>query len=126
MPQLLDLNSPLDSTEITSFNKNKTIINAAVENLKSPDENYFSATPQNRSPSNIFRSDDCNELLEKELDSLNEEEATSGRGLVSQSSIEIAIDDEQGRVGDESKKAEAEPEYLGEVSGRFFKLSFLG
>jgi hypothetical protein len=115
---MLDLNSPMDSTEITSFNKNKTIINASATNLKSPDENYFSQTPQNRSPSNIFRSEDCNELLGKELDSLNEEKATSGKGLVSQNSIEIAIDDSSSLLSDDGKfeKISTDPEYVGEVS----------
>lgn len=57
-------------------------------------------TPQNRSPANDFRSDDCNELLARELADLDEakqEELEDAKcNLVSQASIEIDIcDDEQ-------------------------------
>lgn len=66
----MDLQSPMDGSEITSFN-----VAAAATRLKSPDENYFAVTPTNPSPpppSNVYRSDDCNELLAKELASLDE------------------------------------------------------
>lgn len=103
-----DLASPLDSTEITSFNKNKTIIEGM---LKSPEENHFAASPQNSSPSNIYRSSDCNEVLQNELKNLDMEEMTIPRNLVSQSSIEI----EMGGESDESRRGKEEEEYLGEV-----------
>lgn len=70
---------------------------AADASLKSPDENHFAITPQNRSPANDFRSDDCNELLAKELADLDEakrQEIDDTKGnLVSQASIEIEICD---------------------------------
>lgn len=55
-------------------------------------------TPQNRSPANDFRSDDCNELLARELADLDEakqEELEDAKcNLVSQASIEIDICDD--------------------------------
>lgn len=110
-----DLQSPLDSTEITSFNKNKTVIDGSLSVLKSPDENYFAPSPQNNSPSNVFRSSDCNELLQHELEKLDLGDKTANdsvvvpRNLVSQSSIEIELVDEK-----QAEKAKEE-EYLGEV-----------
>lgn len=107
-----DLQSPLDSTEITSFNKNKTIIDGSLSSLKSPDENYFASSPKNSSPSNVFRSVDCNALLQDELEKLDlgdrrmdEDEMKIPKNLVSQSSIEIEL------VDDSTEKSE----YLGEV-----------
>lgn len=111
-----DLQSPLDSTEITSFNKNKTIIDGSLSLLKSPDENYFASSPKNTSPSNVYRSADCNELLQDELekldlsDKMDEEEMKIPKNLVSQSSIEIELVDE----GTEKLEVKQE-EYLGEV-----------
>lgn len=108
-----DLQSPMDSTEITSFNKNKTIIESSGSTLKSPDENYFSASPQNASPSNVFRSTDCNELLQQELEnmSIEEKETKIPRNMVSQSSIEIEL------VDDDSERMEdVKEDYVGEVS----------
>lgn len=99
-----DLLSPLDSTEITSFNKNKTVIEGS---LKSPEENHFASSPQNSSPSNVYRSSDCNEVLKNELETLDLAEKIP-KNLVSQSSIEIEMSQ------DDSKKEEEE--YLGEVS----------
>ena len=113
-----DLQSPLDSTEITSFNKNKTIIEGSMSALKSPDENYFAASPKNTSPSNVYRSSDCNELLQHELEKLdlserNEDESgvKVPRNMVSQSSIEIELVDDDG-----DRRSLKEEEYLGEVS----------
>lgn len=87
--QAKELLSPMDGSEITNFK-----IPQVVERLKSPDENYFAITPPasnlSPSPSNIFRSDDCNEILETELAKLNEE-AKKGGQLVSQASIEVPI-----------------------------------
>lgn len=112
---LQDLQSPLDSTEITSFNKNKTVIEGSLSLLKSPDENYFAVSPQNTSPSNVFRSSDCNELLQHELEKLDEndkkadESVTIPRNMVSQSSIEIEL-------VDDDKSEKEEEEYVGEVN----------
>lgn len=108
-----DLQSPLDSTEITSFNKNKTVIEGSLLLLKSPDENYFAASPQNSSPSNIFRSADCNELLQHELEKMDlrdanpDENIVVPKRMVSQSSIEIEL-------GEDNEQPKQE-EYLGEV-----------
>lgn len=99
-----DLLSPFDSTEITSFNKNKTVIEGT---LKSPEENHFASSPQNSSPSNIYRSSDCNEVLKHELETLDQGDMKIPRNMVSQSSIEIEM------AQDDNK--EKEEEYLGEV-----------
>ncbi len=104
-----DLQSPLDSTEITSFNKNKTIIDSVVSNLKSPDENHFAESPKNSSPSNVYRSIDCNELLEKELEKLDESDKKVSKYMVSQSSIEIDIEHAA-----DGEKEEEKSEYVGE------------
>ena len=114
---LQDLQSPLDSTEITSFNKNKTVIDGSMSQLKSPDENYFAHSPQNKSPSNIFRSSDCNEVLQHELENLDkktEGNVTVPKNMVSQSSIEIELVD--------SNAKEKEEEYVGEVKFLLNKL----
>lgn len=101
MPQsvknLSELASPMD--EITSFNIAKSLPNSTA--FKSPNENHFAITPPNQSPANVYRSDDCNELIAKELElSLNEmkendrsPEDSDRLQLVSQSSIEIEICD---------------------------------
>lgn len=113
-----DLLSPLDSTEITSFNKNKTIVDGSLSLLKSPDEDYFAVSPKNVSPSNVFRSSDCNELLQNELEKLDmsdrqlDEAMRVPRNMISQSSIEIELVDEDNEKLIEKK----EEEYLGEVS----------
>lgn len=66
-----------------------------VPNLKSPDENYFANSPQNSSPSNVFISDDCNELLASELANCGDlaADGSCSQGnkpeLVSQGSVEI-------------------------------------
>lgn len=107
----------MDGSEITSFNIAKNLTNLS---LISPNENHFATPPQNQSPANEYRSDDCNEILAKELEQLNEvkmddrspddsERAT----LVSQSSIEIEICDIDKR--DELNSIEEEPESMGEV-----------
>lgn len=72
--------------------------------MKSPDEDYFAVTPQNRSPANDFRSEDCNELLAKELAELNEEGNNKSKNLVSQSSIEIVIRDDDEKEEDTDQK----------------------
>ena len=110
-----DLQSPLDSTEITSFNKNKTVIDGSLSQLKSPDENYFAQSPQNKSPSNVFRSSDCNELLQHELENLDNKSEVVPRHMVSQSSIEIEL-------VDSDMKEKEEEEYVGEVSNFIQKL----
>lgn len=122
-----DLLSPMDSTEITSFNKNKTVIDGSLSLLKSPDENYFAASPKNVSPSNVFRSADCNELLQNELEKLDlsdkqlDEAMRVPRNMVSQSSIEIELVDEDNEKMSDQKKEE---EYLGEVSLDCFEKQF--
>lgn len=116
-----DLQSPLDSTEITSFNKNKTIIDGSLSLLKSPDENYFAVSPKNTSPSNVFRSADCNEVLQHELEKLDmNEHVKIPRNMVSQSSIEIELVDDDNEKVDEPKEAE----YLGEVMTGKMLLNF--
>lgn len=66
----------MDGSEITSFNLMQKKENSL--NLNSPDENYFANTPPtkssptNTSPANVYRSDDCNELLAKELAKLDD------------------------------------------------------
>lgn len=105
----------MDGSEITSFNIAK---NFSTLSLKSPNENHFAVTPQNRSPANVYRSDDCNELLAKELARLGDD--TSGDqspndkfNLVSQSSIEIDIcDEKQSTSGND---VEQPSDYVGEV-----------
>lgn len=73
----MDLQSPMDGSEITSFN----VTEQSSARLKSPDENYFAVTPPlNSLPSNVYRSDDCNELLAKELASLDEQTAAANDG----------------------------------------------
>lgn len=120
-----DLLSPLDSTEITSFNKNKTIIESSTSLLKSPDENYFAASPKNSTPSNVYRSADCNELLQDELEKLdmsdkNSEEVKIPRNMISQNSIEIEMVDDDAEKPEEPKQEE----YLGEVKSHLtFKLT---
>ncbi|XP_017472679.1 PREDICTED: protein FAM91A1 [Rhagoletis zephyria] len=93
LTQPQDLLSPADGSEVTSFARlSASPINASQ--LKSPDENYFAVSPQNGSPSNIFTSDDCNELLASELAKCDADSAAqnaSKNELVSQSSVEIPI-----------------------------------
>lgn len=114
MKNLAELASPMDGSEITSFNIAKNL--PTLTAFKSPDENHFAITPPNQSPANVYRSDDCNEIIAKELAlSLNEiknndrspEDSERGQ-LVSQSSIEIEICD--------NDKKEPEPEPIGEVN----------
>lgn len=113
---LAELASPMDGSEITSFNIAKNFTNLS---MKSPNENHFANSPKNQSPANVYRSDDCNEILAKELEQLNEVERSdrspdSERGnLVSQSSIEIEICDHDNK--DELNSIQEEPECIGEV-----------
>lgn len=101
------------------FNLAKNLPNSS---LKSPVENHFAITPQNQSPSNVYRSDDCNELLAKELEQLNDVDKSYDRSpdsershLVSQSSIEIDICDADTKDELDSIEEE-EPESIGEVN----------
>uniref|UniRef100_A0A034W7H7 Protein FAM91A1 n=1 Tax=Bactrocera dorsalis TaxID=27457 RepID=A0A034W7H7_BACDO len=87
-----DLLSPADGSEVTSFAR----LNASPlsgSQLKSPDENYFAISPQNGSPSNVYTSVDCNELLASELAKCDADSAATHtkNELVSQSSVEIPI-----------------------------------
>lgn len=114
---LSELASPMDGSEITSFNIAKNLPNLS---LTSPDENHFAVTPQNSSPANVYRSDDCNEILAKELEQLSEIEkgdrspdTSEHCNLVSQSSIEIEICDNDQK--DDLNSIEEEPESIGEV-----------
>lgn len=64
--------------EITSFNVIKK--SDTTFTLKSPNEDYFAVTPLNSSPANVFRSDDCNELLAKELAGLEDNSSDQDDG----------------------------------------------
>lgn len=114
----------MDGSEITSFNLAKNLPNSS---LKSPNENHFAITPQNQSPANVYRSDDCNEILAKELEQLNESDRADRSPdseryhLVSQSSIEIEICDDQ---KDESSSVDTELPPYGEVCNFFFSFFF--
>lgn len=74
--QSIPLQSPMD--EITSFNVIQKSENTFT--LKSPDEDHFAVTPLNSSPANVFRSDDCNELLAKELAGLEDNSSDQDDG----------------------------------------------
>lgn len=84
-----ELLSPNDDVDISTFQKRL-----------SANEEHFAgaASPKSGSPANDYRSADCNELLQSELDTL------SGRELISQASIEIPI----GGEVDEGSAAEEE------------------
>lgn len=90
----------MDGSEITSFNLSKNLLHLSLDK---PNENHFAITPQNQSPANVYRSDDCNELLAKELEQLNRDDLTPDSercNLVSQSSIEIDIGDPNDKASD--------------------------
>lgn len=115
---LAELASPMDGSEITSFNIAKNLSNLTSA-FKSPNENHFAITPPpNQSPANVYQSDDCNEIIAKELALSLNEITNDDRSpvenercqLVSQASIEIEI-------CDIDKK---EPEIIGEVSRQHF------
>lgn len=74
--------TPGDGSEITSFN---VVKKTPMKTLN--EEHYFEPT-ENQSPSNEFRSEDCNEILTKELDDLVDNPYDKFQ-LVSQSSVEI-------------------------------------
>lgn len=78
--QTITLQSPMD--EITSFNVIQKTENTFI--LKSPDEDHFAVTPGNSSPSNVFRSEDCNELLAKELAGLEDNSSDQDDGKLHQ------------------------------------------
>lgn len=112
----------MDGSEITSFNIAKNLPNLS---LKTPNENHFSMTPQNQSPANVYRSDDCNEILAKELEQLNKDDHSPDSErytLVSQSSIEIEICDKSD-ANDDLKSIEEESLPLGEVRHIAFTFS---
>lgn len=103
--------------KILSPHQNKTIIDSTAIKLKSPDEDHFANSPRNNSPSNVYRSLDCNELLEKELEDLRikdssvpQDECKVSKYLVSQSSVEIDI----GQGNQNKDEEEEEPEFMGE------------
>lgn len=81
----------------------------------SPDDHHFEENPNPAEM--VFRSDDCNELLEKELTEL--EKLEKSKNLVSQSSIEIEIKQE----GDKTTEKEKKEEYVGE-SWTLFDVNF--
>ncbi|CAG9800332.1 unnamed protein product [Chironomus riparius] len=118
---LQDFQSPLDSTDIIMQLSSKTIIDGSLSMLKSPDENHFASTPKNTSPSNVYRSADCNDVLKSELAELNksdnkkldDDEKFIPRHMVSQSSIEIELVDDDSREKLDDVKEETS-EYLGE------------
>lgn len=87
-----DLLSPADGSEMTSFAR-LSASPLSESQLKSPDENYFAVSPQNGSPSNVYTSADCNELLASELAKCDADSAVkhAKNELVSQSSVEIPI-----------------------------------
>lgn len=71
-----ELLSPNDDVDISTFQKK----------LLANEEHFATGTsPKSGSPANDYRSADCNELLQSELDTL------TGRELISQASIEIPI-----------------------------------
>lgn len=74
--QSISLQSPMD--EITSFNVTQKSENSFT--LKSPNEDYFAVTPSNSSPANVYRSDDCNEILAKELAGLEDNSSDQDDG----------------------------------------------
>lgn len=79
-----ELLSPNDDVDISTFQRRFT----------SAEEEHFGTVvespPSGGSPANEYRSADCNELLESELDTLS----SGGRKLISEASIEIPIDAE--------------------------------
>lgn len=86
-PPITDLLSPLDGSEVTTFNQ-KHQSNSA-DTLVTPLDDFVTITPLNiKSPANDFRSDDCNELIMRELDLLESKE-NAKRELVSQSSVDV-------------------------------------
>ncbi|XP_059614204.1 protein FAM91A1 [Phlebotomus argentipes] len=98
-----ELLTPLDGSEITIHKSRSN----ELAKLKSPDEEHFAVTPKSTSPSNVFRSEDCNELLETELAELAQNEKRyGGKELVSQSSIEISIVEVTNEDADDGVKGE--------------------
>lgn len=91
--------SPNDDMDISTFQKKFA---ADEEHFKGP------GSGSGGSPANEYRSADCNELLESELDTLTGEEADR-KALVSQASIEVPIGG-----GGEERDVEAGDVYDGE------------
>lgn len=83
-PPITDLLSPLDASEITTFQNQ--LPPPPLQAIKSPDD-FVAITPI-KSPDNVFKSDDCNELISKELDMLDRKAA-----LVSPNSVELLVID---------------------------------
>ncbi|KAH8379524.1 hypothetical protein KR009_005427 [Drosophila setifemur] len=69
--------------------------NVPISELKSPDENHFAATPEH-GPANEFTSPDCSQVLASEL-----AKCSSRADLLSQSSVEIPMDEELSPPGEE-------------------------
>lgn len=105
VPPITDLLSPLDASEITTFNQKHQ--SSSADTLKTFDD-FVAVTPLNiKSPANDYRSEDCNELILKELEILENKE-NARKALVSQSSVEVLPIKEE--------TDEHENEYFGEVS----------
>ncbi|XP_017005957.2 protein FAM91A1 [Drosophila takahashii] len=82
------------TNEVTSFQ------------LKSPDENHFAATPEHAPPANEFTSPDCSQVLASELAKCS----SSRADLVSQSSVEIPMAQEE-EISPEEEEEDATEEW---------------
>lgn len=84
---MAELLSPNDDVDISTFQKKL-----------SSHEDHFAKSSGSGSPANEYRSVDCDELLESELDKLS----SNARKLISEASIEIPISEEAaGEAGEE-------------------------
>lgn len=119
-PPITDLLSPLDASEITTFNQRHN--STSVDTLATPLDDFITITPQNfKSPANDYRSDDCNELIQKELDDLENRE-NARKALVSQSSVEVGpIPVGEDSVGSNMSVNSGSNGYYGEVRKEFKK-----
>lgn len=77
-----ELMSPNDDVDISTFQQKFAL----------PSEEKKSSSPSGGSPANEYRSEDCNELLQSELDNLAANSQEKRSELISQASIEIPID----------------------------------
>lgn len=105
----------MNASEVSTFNAVKT----KADHLKTPDEDYFAVTPQSSSPSNVFRSDDCNELLASELARLDsvspdKEDEKGTKELVSQASVEIPLEIGSANEDEDTVCESPKHEYYGE------------
>lgn len=119
IPPINDLLSPLDASEITTFNQKHQ--SSSVDTLITPSDcDFIAITPQNfKSPANDYRSADCNELIMKELEILESRENAKRSALVSQSSVEVLP------IKDDENGVENGDEYYGEVGLKTFLRHFL-